>query len=84
MSEKHTKKVREPSAASLRAIPEVDFSRVRAVGRGRHAARARRSLTTIVVDRRLVRALGGPDALTALLEAIANSLGASRRRGRAA
>ncbi len=74
----------EPSKASLREMPEIDFTRARVVSRGRHAARARRSFETLIIDKKTLKALGGADAALAILEAVANSIAASRKKGRAA
>ncbi len=74
----------EPSKASLREMPEIDFSRTRIVSRGRHAARARRSLETLVVDKKTIKALGGAEAVLGILDALAKSIEASRKKRRAA
>lgn len=52
--------------------------------RGKYAERARRSFETIVVDKKVVAALGGPEGVTAVLEALAKSLGQAKRKRRAA
>jgi hypothetical protein len=87
MKERSTKKTPEPSAKSLREMPEVDLARLRVVGRGRQVARAKRSLEMVAIDKKIVDQLGGPDALVAILEALVKSLHATRatrRKGRAA
>ena len=83
---------REPSAASLRAIPEVDFSRMRRVGsRGRYAHLATGSMAqAVVVDSDLWEHFGSPKAINAALRAFVEaqrSIDAERRgqkKGRAA
>lgn len=65
----------EPSKASLAEMPEIDFSRVGKASRGKYAERARRSLEVIVLDKKVVAALGGPDRVAAILRALAEALG---------
>jgi hypothetical protein len=84
MKRKSTRTTREPSRASLREIPEVDFSSARVLGRGRHVEKARRSFETLVVDKKVISALGGQDAVIGILEVLAKSIGAARRKRRAA
>jgi hypothetical protein len=78
----------EPSKASLEEMPEIDFSKMKVIGRGRHYERARRSLEVIVLDKKLVKKLGGPEGVRALLTAVAGVVGVkksgSRRSRRAA
>ena len=77
----------EPSKASLREMPEIDFSKQRPVSRGRHAAKARRSLEILVIDKKVSEALGGPTAIIQILNAIAQGLADARepkRKRRAA
>jgi hypothetical protein len=52
--------------------------------RGKYAARARRSVETILVDKKVLKTLGGPEALTGILEALARSIEASRKKRPAA
>ena len=52
--------------------------------RGKYAERARRSFETIVVDKKVAAVLGGPEGVTALLEALAKSVGQGRKKRRAA
>jgi len=68
----------------LREIPEVDLSSARVLGRGRHVERARRSFETLVIDRRVLEALGGEEAVIDILQALAKSITATRRKRRAA
>jgi hypothetical protein len=72
---RRTTKNSEPSRASLAEMPEVDFSKVRTLSRGKYAERARRSLEILALDKKLVTALGGPDAVSAILRALAAALG---------
>ena len=48
--------------------------------RGKYADKARRSLETIVVDRQLLKALGGAEGLYAILEALAKSIAMRKRK----
>ncbi|MBN1612089.1 MAG: hypothetical protein JW940_35990 [Polyangiaceae bacterium] len=43
-------------------------------------ARARRSFETLVVDKKVLKALGGQEAVIGILEALAKSVTAARRR----
>jgi hypothetical protein len=52
--------------------------------RGKHVEKARRSIETIVVDKQLLKALGGPEGLYAILEAMAKSMALGRRKRSAA
>ena len=79
-----TTKTDEPSKASLEEMPEVDFSRVGKVTRGKYAARARRSLEVLVIDKKVSRTLGGPDAIRAILTALARAVEDTKKRRRAA
>jgi hypothetical protein len=84
MRKKSTQKSAEPSRASLREIPELDLSKVKVLGRGRHVARARRSFDTLIVDRKVLDALGGHDAVLNILQTLATSVVAGRKKRRAA
>jgi hypothetical protein len=57
---KKTMKTNEPSKASLAEMPEVNFSRLGKLSRGKYVERARRSLEVIVVDKKLVRHWADP------------------------
>lgn len=48
--------------------------------RGKYVAKARRSFETIIVDKRIVAALGGAAGLTAILEAVAKSVARAKKR----
>ena len=60
------------------------MSSLRVLGRGRHVAKARRSFDTLVIDKKLLRALGGEDAVVGILRALAKSVALSRKKRRAA
>ncbi len=75
---KKTTKTNEPSKASLAEMPELDFSRLGKLSRGKYVERARRSLEVIVVDKRVVKALGGPDRVAGVLHALAEAIGAKK------
>jgi len=77
---KRTTKSDEPSRASLAEMPEVDFTKVSKLSRGKYTARARRSLEVLTLDKKLVTALGGPDAVAAILRALAAALAKPRKR----
>lgn len=80
MKKKSTKTTAEPSKASLREIPEADLAHARVLGRGRRVAKAKRSFETILIDKKVLETLGGPEALMGILVALANSIEASRNR----
>jgi hypothetical protein len=84
MKRKSTSKSPEPSRASLREIPEVDLSSARVLGRGRHVEKARRSFEMLVIDRKVLKVLGGEEAVIDILQALAKSITANRRKRRAA
>ena len=80
-----------PLGISESSIPmarksETDLSRydLAKAERGKYAAKARRSMETIVVNKKVLKTLGGPEALVAILEALAKSIEASRKKSRAA
>jgi hypothetical protein len=81
---KKTIKTDEPSKASLAEMPEVDFSRLGKLSRGKYVERARRSLEVIVVDKKVVKALGGPDCVAGVLRALAEALGEKKPKKRRA
>jgi hypothetical protein len=84
MKRKSTKSTREPSRASLREIPEVDLSSAVVLGRGRHVAKARRSFDTLLVDKKVLKVLGGQDAVLEILQVLASSVAAGRKKRHAA
>lgn len=84
MKRNSTRTIREPSKASLREIPEVDFSKARVIGRGRLAERVRRSLEPLLLDRKIVKTLGGPEAVARILAALAEGVQAGRKKRPAA
>ena len=71
---RRTTKSDEPSKASLAEMPEVVLPLGRRVSRGKYAGRARRSLEVLALDKKLVAALGGPDAVAGILRALAAAL----------
>jgi hypothetical protein len=77
-------KAREPSKASLAEMPEVDFSRLGKLSRGKYAARSRRSLEVVVLDKKLVAALGGADKVAGILRALADAVGEKKPKKRRA
>jgi hypothetical protein len=84
MKKHSTKSDREPSAASLREIPEIDLAGYRPVGRGRHTQKARGSFETLVLDKKLVDALGGVERIAEILHAIASAMMKRKPRRRRA
>jgi len=52
--------------------------------RGKYVEKARRSFETIIVDKKVAATLGGAEGVTALLEALAKSLGQAKKKRRAA
>jgi hypothetical protein len=52
--------------------------------RGRYFEKARRSFETIIVDKKVAATLGGAEGVTALLEALAKSVGQAKKKRRAA
>ena len=81
---RRTMKSREPSKASLAEMPEVDFSKLEALSRGKYAERARRSIEILALDKKVVTALGGPDAVSAILRALSAALGDRKPKRRRA
>lgn len=52
--------------------------------RVKYFEKARRSLETIIVDKKVAATLGGAEGVTALLEALAESVGQAKKKRRAA
>jgi hypothetical protein len=52
--------------------------------RGKYFEKARRSFETIIVDKKVAAALGGAEGVTAVLEALAKSVGQAKRKRRVA
>ena len=52
--------------------------------RGKYFEKARRSFETIIIDKKVAATLGGAEEVTALLEALAKSLGQAKKKRRAA
>jgi hypothetical protein len=65
---------------------ETDLSRYDLTkgSRGKYVERARRSFETIVVDKKVLETLGGPEGLNAILEALAKSVAQAKKKRRAA
>ncbi len=68
----------------MREIPEVDLASARVLGRGRHVEKARRSFETLVIDRKVLEVLGGEEAVIDILQTLAKSITAVRKKRRAA
>jgi hypothetical protein len=66
--------------------PETDLSRYdwTRAERGKYAARARSSLATIAVDRKVLKALGGADRVAVILRALADAIGEAKPKKRRA
>jgi hypothetical protein len=77
---KRSTKNDEPSAASLAEMPEIDFSKHGKWTRGKYAARARRSLEVVALDKKVVRALGGAGAVHTILRALADAIEVKKKR----
>jgi hypothetical protein len=54
------------------------------LGRGRHVAKARRSFESLTVDKKVLKVLGGHDAVLEILRVLANSVAAAQKKHRAA
>jgi hypothetical protein len=52
--------------------------------RGKYFEKAQRSFETIIVDKKVAGTLGGAEGVTALLEALAKSVGQAKKKRRAA
>jgi hypothetical protein len=65
-------------------MPEVNFSQLGKLSRGKYAERARRSLEVVVLDKKLVKALGGPDRVAGILHALAEAVGEKKPKKRRA
>jgi hypothetical protein len=65
---------------------ETDLSRydVAHGSRGKYLDKARRSFETIVVDKRVLEAVGGAEGLYAILDAMANSIALGKKKRNAA
>src|SRR5687767_6633129 len=50
--------------------------------RGKHLDKARRSFETIVIDKKVVQVLGGPEGLTSILEALAKAVTQAKKKRR--
>ena len=65
-------------------MPEIDFSTARVLGRGRHVERAQRSLEVLVLDKKLVASLGGPEKVAGILRALADAIDTKKPKKRRA
>jgi len=57
----------DPSAESLREIPEIDFTRVRSLGRGLYAARIGRDVHYVPIADDVWRCFGSTEAVNSAL-----------------
>lgn len=69
---KKTRKHEEPSKASLKEMPEIDFSTAKVLGRGLYAKRMRESMRYVPVERELFERLGGTEGILNVLRAVAS------------
>jgi hypothetical protein len=76
----------EGVGASTTSRSETDLSRYDLTrgARGKYLEKARRSFETIIVDKRVADTLDGPEAVTAVLEALAKSVTQAKKKRRAA
>jgi hypothetical protein len=65
---------------------ETDLSRydLSRGSRGKYVEKARRSFEMVVVDKKVLAALGGPEGLNAILQALATSVTRGKKKRRAA
>ncbi len=65
---------------------ETDLSRydLSRGSRGKYVEKAQRSFDTVVVDKKVSAALGGPEGINAILVALAESMVHAKKRRRAA
>jgi hypothetical protein len=65
---------------------ETDLSRydLRKGSRGKYVRKARRSFEMIIVDKKVLNALGGPEGLNGILQALAKSVVRAKKKRRAA
>jgi hypothetical protein len=69
----------ELSKSSLREIPEVDFTAMRRLSRGKYAAKARRSFAVALVDPAIFAHFGSSEAVNAALKALVDAAAAMKR-----
>ncbi len=62
-------------------LRRYDFRKAR---RGKYVRKARRSVETIIVDKKVLETLGGHEGLTAILQALAKSVERAKKKRRAA
>ena len=72
------RKHEEPSRASLREIPEIDFSTAKLLGRGIYAKRMRERMRYLPIERELFDRLGGTSGILTILRAIADATPGAR------
>ena len=60
----------DPSAESLAEIPEIDFGRVRSLGRGLYAGRVRGDAHVVRIEDDVWRAYGSAEAINEALRAL--------------
>jgi hypothetical protein len=65
-------------------MPEVDFSRLGKLSRGKYAARARRLLEVVILDKKLVATLGGADRVAGILRSLADAISDKKPKRRRA
>jgi hypothetical protein len=78
------KKSVEPSRASLREMPEIDFAKVRTLARGKYAEKARRSFAVALIDPAVFAHFGSSEAVNAALRALIDASKTVRAVPRAA
>jgi len=81
---KRVRKHEEPSKASLREIPEIDFSKAKFLGRGLFAKKMREKMRYMPIDRELFDRLGGTAGILSILRAIAEVAPSKPARRKAA
>lgn len=69
----------EPSARSLRAIPEVNLDTAKRLPRGKYAAKARRSFAIALVEPALFAQFGSSEAVNAALRAVVDAAASMKR-----
>ena len=68
----------EPSKASLREIPELDFATMRRLPRGKYAEKARRSFEIALVEPEVFAHFGSSEAINVALKALVDAAGAMK------
>ena len=70
----------EPSKASLKEMPEITAEQFATARRNPHVGRARKSLEIVVLDKKVVKRLGGNAAIHRILQALADSLDQPKKK----